>query len=104
VVSISTTRLTPSAFGLSHFAAGALCAQAAVPVASVIATAKLKAVRITVSRSPLNSRMAIHREFNVLSQREGRKPAVYRPLAGKMVNAAARRGLGLLRSRRFRPI
>jgi hypothetical protein len=41
----------------------------------------------------MNSRRAIHREFNLLSQRDVREAAIYRLFAGKMVNATARRRL-----------
>jgi hypothetical protein len=49
VVSISTARATPSAFGLSHLA-GACCPHAALPSADTeTTTANAKAVRITIS-------------------------------------------------------
>jgi hypothetical protein len=57
-----------------------------VPAAIVIATAKLKAVRITVSPACLEVQ-PIHPGFNLLSQRKPRKARNYRLFAGKMVNA-----------------
>jgi hypothetical protein len=74
-----------------------------VPAASVIATAKLKAVRITVSRSCLELFQAIHPEFNLLSQRSAKNRSNYRLFAAKMVNAAIGSAPQFIAFRRLRP-